>query len=84
MRLTCVHRGLRMTVKQVSQKTREFIVKTYARVNFIHAKTCIQICERRDRRPHPGRRERRIGANVRRVVGVEDLNMSRIGEQKCV
>jgi hypothetical protein len=46
---------------------------TYGRVNFVHAETRIQIRQGRDRRTHPGRCERRSGADVRRIVGVEDL-----------
>jgi hypothetical protein len=53
---------------------------TYGRVNFVHTKTGIQICERCDRWSYPGRRERCNSANVRRIVGVENLHLSRISE----
>ena len=50
---------------------------TYGRVNFVHAETRIQIRQGRDRWTYPGRRERRAGANVRRIVGVENLELLR-------
>jgi len=72
-----------MSVRKVSQKeTNELriIGTTYGRVNFVHTKTGIQICERCDRWSYPGRRERCNSANVRRIVGVENLHLSRISE----
>jgi len=74
-----------MSVRKVSQKgTNELriIGTTYGRVNFVHTKTRVVICERCDGWSYPGRRERHISVNVRRVVSVENLNFTWISEQR--
>jgi hypothetical protein len=81
MQLTYEHRGCQMSSKDLSRKeASESGISgiTYGRVDFIHAEARIQVCKWCDRWPDPGCRECRLSANVRCVVGVEDLCLYRL------
>jgi hypothetical protein len=64
-------------VWQGSEPKKEFSAygSTYGGVNFVHTEAGIQICEWCDRRSDPGRRECRLGTNVRCIVGIENLHL---------
>ena len=48
-------------------------INTYGRVDFVNTETRVQICEWRDRWSYPGRRKCGLSADVRCVVGIENL-----------
>ena len=48
-------------------------INTYGRVDFVNTETRVQICEWRDRWSYPGCRKCRLSADVRCIVGIENL-----------